>query len=256
MGSLDGQVALVTGAGTGIGRAVAEAFAREGARVALNGRRTEPLEETARLIAAAGGASFVAAGDLTLEADVERVVQAVLEPFGFVDVLVNNAGLNVPRRALDELSAADGRAVIDADLTAPFLLTRAVLPGMRERRRGTVINVSSMAGVRASVLSGTAYSAAKAGLNSLTESINLAERVNGIRACTVCPGEVATPIMKLRPYPPSEEAMATMLQPEDVAEAVLLVAALPQRAAIDQILIRPTVLRDVTEDRRRAEVVG
>ena len=127
---------------------------------------------------------------------------------------------------------------------------------MRERRRGTIINVSSMAGKRASLLSGPAYSAAKAGLNSFTESLNLAERANGIRASVVCPGEVATPIMKLRPYPPSDEAMATMLQPEDVADAVLLVAALPQRATIDELLIRPTVLRDVTEDRRRAEGQG
>jgi NAD(P)-dependent dehydrogenase (short-subunit alcohol dehydrogenase family) len=252
MGSLDGQVALVTGAGTGIGRAVAETFAAEGARVALNGRRRQPLEETADAIAAAGGESTVEAGDLTDPVAVERVVRAVLERWGQIDVLVNNAGLNVPHRELAELSVEDWRAVIDADLTAPFLLCRAVLPSMRERRRGTIVNVSSMAGKRSSLLSGPAYSAAKAGLNSFTDSLNLAERANGIRACAVCPGEVATPIMKLRPYPPSDEAMATMLQPEDVAAAVLLVAALPQRAAIDEILIRPTVLRDVTEDRRRA----
>jgi NADP-dependent 3-hydroxy acid dehydrogenase YdfG len=131
-----------------------------------------------------------------------------------------------------------------------------VLPSMRERHTGTIINVSSMAGKRASLLSGVAYSAAKAALNSFTDSINLAERPNGIRACVICPGEVATPIMKLRPYPPSDEAMATMLQPEDVAAAVLLVASLPQRAAIEEILIRPTVLRDVGEDRRRAEAAG
>ena len=253
MGSLDGQVALVTGAGTGIGRAVAEAFAREGARVALNGRRREPLDETADLVAAAGGEALVTPGDLTDPAAVEQVVNAVQERWGVIDVLVNNAGLNVPQRALAEVSIDDWQRIVAADLTAPFILCRAVLAGMRERRRGTIINVSSMAGKRASLLTGPAYSAAKAGLNSLTESINLAERANGIRACVVCPGEVATPIMKLRPYPPSDEAMATMLQPEDVAAAVLLVAALPHRATIDELLIRPTILRDVTEDRRRAE---
>ena len=253
MGSLDGQVALVTGAGTGIGRAVAEAFAREGARVALNGRRREPLDETADLVAAAGGEALVTPGDLTDPAAVEQVVNAVQDRWGVIDVLVNNAGLNVPQRALAEVSIDDWQRIVAADLTAPFILCRAVLAGMRERRRGTIINVSSMAGKRASLLTGPAYSAAKAGLNSLTESINLAERANGIRACVVCPGEVATPIMKLRPYPPSDEAMATMLQPEDVAAAVLLVAALPHRATIDELLIRPTILRDVTEDRRRAE---
>src|SRR5262249_14864017 len=154
---------------------------------------------------------------------------------------------------LADLSVEDWKAVMDADLTAPFLLTRALLPAMRERRRGTVINVSSMAAKRASTLSGSAYSTAKSALNSLTDSINLAERANGIRACAVCPREVSTPTLKLRPYPPSDEAMAMMLQPEDVAAAVLLVAALPHRATIDELLIRPTVLRDVTEDRRRAE---
>jgi len=253
MGSLEGQVALVTGAGTGIGRAVAELFAREGARVGLNGRRREPLEETAAAIGSAGGEAVVLPADLTDAAAVDQLVKALLDAWGGVDILVNNAGLNVPERDLNDLSVADWRAVIDADLTAPFLLCRAVLPAMRERRRGTVINISSMAAKRASILSGPAYSAAKAGLNSFTDSINLADRANGIRACAICPGEVATPILELRPYPPSDEALATMLRPEDVAQAALLVAALPQRACIDEILIRPTVLRDVMEDRRRAQ---
>jgi NAD(P)-dependent dehydrogenase (short-subunit alcohol dehydrogenase family) len=252
MGSLDGQVALVTGAGTGIGRAIAELFAREGARVALNGRRREPLEETAVAIGSADLETVVVPGDLTDPVAVETMTQFLLVLWGRIDILVNNAGLNVPERDLKDLSIEDWRAVIDADLTAPFLLCRAVLPSMRERRRGTIINISSMAGKRPSLLSGPAYGAAKAGLNSFTESVNLAERGNGIRACTICPGEVATPILKLRPYPPSAKAMATMLQPEDVAAAALLVAALPQRATIDEILIRPTVLRDVSEDRRRA----
>ena len=253
MGSLAGQVALVTGAGTGIGRAVAELLAREGARVALNGRRVEPLEETRGVIEGSSGEALLTPGDLTDAAAIDTIVATVLARWGRLDVVVNNAGLNVPKRALADLAVEDWQAVIQADLTAPFLLTRAVLPVMREQGRGTIINISSMAGKRPSILSGPAYGAAKAALNSFTESINLAERAHGIRACTVCPGEVATPIMKLRPYPPSDEAIATMLQPEDVAAAVLLVAALPQRAAIEEILIRPTVLRDVGEDRRRAE---
>ena len=221
--------------------------------MALNGRRREPLAETAAAIAAAGGEALMTPSDLTDPAAVEAVARAVLDRWGQIDVLVNNAGLNVPNRALAELSVEDWQAVIAADLTAPFLVTRAVLPGMRARGRGTIVNVSSVAGLRASLLSGPAYSAAKAALNSFTESLNLAERAHGIRACAVCPGEVATPIMELRPNRPSAEALATMLQPEDVAEAVLLVAALPQRAAIEQIVILPTVRRDVTEDQRRAQ---
>lgn len=253
MARLAGQTALVTGAGTGIGRAVAELFAREGARVALNGRRREPLEETATLIHHAGGESLVVSGDLTDPSAVQSVTETVLTAWGAIDVLVNNAGLNVPNRAMADLSLEDWQAVIAADLTAPFMLCKAVLPGMRERGRGTIINVSSMAGKRSSLLSGPAYGAAKTALNSLTESLNLAERARGIRACTICPGEVATPIMALRPYPPSQEAIATMMQPEDVAEAALLVAAMPQRTVIEEVVMRPTILRDVSEDRRRAE---
>ena len=109
------------------------------------------------------------------------------------------------------------------------------------------MNVSSIAGHSASVLSGPAYSAAKAAVNSLTQSINLSERRHGIRACAICPGEVATPIMAKRPKPPSEAAIATMLQPEDLAETIVAVAGLPQRAAVELVLITPTVLRDTSD---------
>jgi NAD(P)-dependent dehydrogenase (short-subunit alcohol dehydrogenase family) len=183
---------------------------------------------------------------------VDRLIQRVLSAWGRIDVLVNNAGLNVPKRDLDEVSIEDWRAIVDGNLNGPFILTRAVLPTMRQQRGGTIINISSMAGVRPSILSGPAYGASKAALNSFTESINAAERRHGIRACVICPGEVETPIMDLRPYPPSAAARKTMLQPEDVAEAALLVAALPPRAAVELILIRPTILRDVNEDRQHA----
>jgi len=123
---------------------------------------------------------------------------------------------------------------------------------MREQQDGLIINVSSMAAVTASLLSGPAYSASKAALNSFTESINLAERHNGIRACAICPGEVSTQILEQRPHPPSLAARATMLQPEDVAQAILLVATLPQRATSELVLIRPTTLRDFGDDSREA----
>jgi NADP-dependent 3-hydroxy acid dehydrogenase YdfG len=128
-------------------------------------------------------------------------------------------------------------------------MTTSALPLMRRQQRGTIVNVSSIAGLMAGLLSGPAYSAAKAAVVSFTQSVNLAERGNGIRACAICPGEVETPIINLRPHPPSAEARATMLQPDDIAETILHVASLPMRAAIELVVIRPTVLRDLSLDR-------
>lgn len=250
------RAGIVTGAGTGIGRATAIGLGRLGWRCALIGRRREPLEGVAREVESAGGAAAVFPLDVTDESAVETMAAELNRRWGRVDLLVNNAGLNVPKRDLGLIEPADWQSVVAAGLHGPFLMTRAVLPAMRAQRRGTIINVSSMAAMRASTLSGPAYSAAKAALNSLTESTNLAERAHGIRACAICPGEVDTPILERRPFVPSAEARATMLQAEDVAEVILLVALLHPRAAVELVLMRPTILRDVSEDRRRAEATG
>lgn len=246
MRRLDGQVAVVTGGGTGIGHATAVALAREGAAVAVVGRRLEPLQQVATQLAAESSQCLALPADVTDADAVHGVVQQVVDRWGRVDVLVNNAGLNVPRRDMAGVSTEDWHAVLQANLTGTFLVTRAVLPVMRGQGGGTVVNVSSMAGYRASALTGPAYNAAKAGVNSFTDSLNMAERVHGIRACAVCPGEVATPILERRPQPPTAEARATMLQPEDLADTVLFVATLPQRATVELLTIYPTVQRDWT----------
>ena len=250
MGGFDGQVAIVTGGGSGIGEATAIALARAGVRVAVVGRRQQPLEEVVSAVASAGGTAFAAPADVADPEAVAAVAQAVVERWGRVDLLVNNAGTNVPRRDMAGMSVSDWNAVVQVNLTGTFLMTQAVLPVMRRLQAGTVVNVSSIAGWRPSALSGPAYSAAKAGVNALTESVNLAERRHGIRACAICPGEVATPILDSRPQPPSPEARATMLQPEDVAAAILFVAALPQRATVELLTIQPTAQRDVTAELR------
>jgi NAD(P)-dependent dehydrogenase (short-subunit alcohol dehydrogenase family) len=248
MGQLQGRVAVVTGAGTGIGRATAVALAGEGAWVVAVGRRREPLDETVDALDGDPDSSFAATADVTDGDAVERVVADVVQRWGRIDLLVNNAGLNVARRDLAALSVADWHAVLQVNLTGTFLMTHAVLPVMREQGAGTIVNVSSIAGLRARGFTGPAYNAAKAGVNSLTESINLAERRNGIRACAVCPGEVETPILDKRPTPPTAEARALMLQPEDVARSIVFVASLPPRATVELLSIYPTVHRDMTDE--------
>jgi NADP-dependent 3-hydroxy acid dehydrogenase YdfG len=244
MGRLEGAVAVVTGGGSGIGEAAAVALAREGADVALVGRRREPLEEVAALVGREGRRALPVALDVADADAVQRLAAEVVDSFGRVDVLVNSAGINVPRRDLASLSVEDWHRVLQINLTGTYLTTNAFLPAMRSRRAGTVVNISSMAGYRPSALTGPAYNAAKAGVNSLTESVNMAERRNGIRACVICPGEVATPILENRPVPPSAEARATMLQPEDIADTVVFVATLPQRAHVELLTIYPTEQRD------------
>lgn len=241
------MVTVVTGAGSGIGRATAVALAAAGGPevvVVLAGRRAGLLEETASLVEQAGARPVVQAADVSRPEDVEEVRQAAEATGGAVEVLVNNAGVNVAARSLDRLDTGDWEEIFRVNATGPFLMTRALLPGMRARRRGTIVNVSSMAGIRPGRLAGPAYSAAKAALISFTESINASERRYGIRACAVCPGEVATPILDDRPVPPPAAARELMLQPEDVAGTIVHVATLPQRALIELVTILPTVQRD------------
>ena len=248
MARLDGQVALVTGAGSGIGRSTAQAFAQEGCRVALVGRRPGPLEDLAGELTAAGADVLALPADVADRAAVRQTVDAVVERWGRVDVLVNNAGLNVAPRDIGRVSAEDWATVLEVNLTGTFHLTQAVLPTMRAQGSGTILNVSSLAGYRPMALTGPAYSAAKAGVNSFTESLNMTERVHGIRACAVCPGEVATPILDTRPVPPSAQARATMLQPEDLAQTLLFVATLPPRATVELLTIFPTEQRDLSAE--------
>lgn len=249
---LNGQVAIVTGASSGIGEAIARALAARGVRLGLCARRADALEALADRVRSTGGEVCWRALDITDEAAVTDFVAGVQASFGRIDILVNNAGLNVPRRALTEVSAGDFRRVVEVNLVGAFIVARVVIPIMQAQGRGFIINISSVAGFLPSVLSGAAYSAAKAGLNALTRVMNLELRPYGIRACVVAPGEVDTPILESRPFPPSPEARATMLKPEDVAEIVVDVLNLPARATVEEVIIRPTVLRDVSEDFRRA----
>jgi NAD(P)-dependent dehydrogenase (short-subunit alcohol dehydrogenase family) len=226
---------VVTGAGSGVGRAVALRFAAEGWRVALVGRRAEPLAETAARAGSADSRVAVFQCDVSAADSVAAMGVAVLARFGKVDVLVNAAGLNVPRRSFEVLSLDDWHAVLATNLHGAYYCVRAFLPGMRERQTGTIININSDVGKIARDLAGPAYVSSKFGLMGLTQQINAEERRNGVRACSICPRDVNTPLLDKRPQPPPPEVRARMLQPDDLAECVWLVATLPARAVVDEI---------------------
>lgn len=236
---LRGKVALVTGAGSGIGRASAVALAEAGAAVVLVGWSAENTRQAASDIQASGGRAIYAQCDVRDRAQVARAVQAGIEAFGEIDILVNSAGINTPRRGVSDISLEDWDKVLQVNLTGAFNCLREVLPGMKARREGLIVNISSMSGKRASRLGGAAYSASKYGLASLTESINIEEAESGIRATAIFPGEVETAIMRYRAEPPPPERLARMLRAQDIAAAVVFVAALPPRAVVSEMCIVP-----------------
>jgi NADP-dependent 3-hydroxy acid dehydrogenase YdfG len=237
------RVAIVTGAGTGMGRAIALALVEEGARVVLAGRNADNLAETARAVETIGGEVAVKRTDVTEPAQCQALAQAALDRWGRIDLLVNNAGTNTKRRGYADATLDDWNAVVRTNLDGVYFCTQAVLPAMRAQRRGQIVNISSLAGRRASVVSGVAYSAAKHGVVALTQSLNEEEWRSGIRASCIEPGETATPILELRPNVPPRESWADMLQSEDIAEAVRYLATLPERVLVDELSIRPSIRR-------------
>lgn len=232
------KVAVVTGAGSGVGRASAIKMAQQGWEVVLIGRTEETLRETATLTHKADVCLVfpLRIGDMKATA---KMANEVVAKFGRVDLLVNAAGTNVPRRSLEVLSMDDYHTMIDSNLNGAFYLVQGFLPKMREQKSGTIINIVSDAGRQASPKAGPGYVVSKFGMVGLTQAINAEERGNGIRACAILPGDIDTPLLNKRPAPPDAQARARMLQPEDVADCVMLAVNLPERAVIEELLIRP-----------------
>jgi NADP-dependent 3-hydroxy acid dehydrogenase YdfG len=237
---LSGHTAWVTGAGTGIGKAAATALAGAGATVVLTGRRPEPLEAVAAAVAGFGGSVVIEPGDLTDSAQVQGIASRVAQRFGRLDILVNNAGVNIRERSWAQLDPERIDTVIDGNLSGAFYVVAAALPLMRARKSGVMIHTASWAGRFVSPVSGPAYTAAKHAVVAMSHSINMEEFVNGIRSSVICPAEVATPILDLRPQPLSAEERARMLQPEDLGDLILFIATRPPHLCLNEILISPT----------------
>ena len=240
MGSLSGKIAWVTGGGSGIGQGAAVELARAGATVVVSGRRVPALAETEALIKQAGGKGEVEAVDTSDKQAVVRASAAILARHGRIDILVNCAGTNVPKRFFKDLAAADWDRVIAVNLNGALYCTLAVLPSMRERRDGLVIHVASYFARYQSYLGGAAYNASKQALCALVHQINIEEGMHGIRGCAIHPGETVTPLQKARPKPPSPEDQARMLKMEDVGRVVRFVAESPAHVCVNEIVVSPT----------------
>jgi len=238
---LKGKVAWITGGGSGIGLAGAEELAKAGARVVISGRTETTNREAEKKLKALGEAEAI-----RLEVSDKKAVNAVAADIekrhGRIDILVTSAGTNISgnQRNFKNMTQEGWDDVVAINLNGLFYCCHAVIPGMRKRRDGLIINISSWAGRYASSLTGPAYNATKRAVIALSESINMEECMHGIRACSILPGEVATPIMRKRPVMPSAEEMARMAQPEDFGKAILFVATMPARSCVNELVIAPT----------------
>ena len=248
MGKLDAKVAWVTGGGSGIGLAGARALASAGATVVMSGRREAVLAAEASRIRDQGGQAEVEPLDVADHRAVEKVAERILSRHGRVDILLNSAGINTPNRSWKSQTVEGWRNVVGINLDGSFYTVHAVLPAMRTQKDGLIINVSSWAGVFHPKFTGAAYNGTKHAVTAMTETINMEECTNGIRACAICPAEVATPILDRRPVPPSAEDRARMLQPDDLGQTIRFIAELPAHVCINQLIISPTWNRMYVDD--------
>lgn len=234
------RVAWITGGGSGIGAAGAEALAADGFTVVVSGRRPDALEAVTAGILAKGGAAEAIALDVSDYAAVTAAADKILATHGRIDCLVNSAGINVPKRSWADMELDGWNKLVEINLNGVLYCMRAVLPAMRAQKDGCIINVSSWAGRHVSKMPGPAYTTTKHAVLALTHSFNMDECVHGLRACCLMPAEVATPILKLRPVVPSAEDQARMLQPDDLGRTIAFVASMPKHVCVNEILISPT----------------
>jgi NADP-dependent 3-hydroxy acid dehydrogenase YdfG len=238
----DAPVVWVTGAGSGMGRAIATALGGSGRRIVLSGRRIDALEAAAAEIGTAGGEALVLPLDVGDATAVAEAPTAVRDRWGRLDGLVLASGVNVPDRSWPKLRIGELEQVVDTNLLGVARVIDAALPDLRERR-GTVVVLSSIAAWRFSPGSGVAYGASKTALAALCQSLNHDEAATGVRACHLCPGDVDTDFLDHRPQVPDAAARAGMLKPDDVARVVRFVLDSPPHVRIDELVLTPVTQR-------------
>lgn len=238
---LQGAIAWITGGASGIGLGTAQELSRAGATVVISSRRQAALDEAAGQIRAAGGVCHTYALDVADADAVAQVAERIARDVGPVDILVNNAGLNIPKRYLHEVSPAQWANMIEVNLNGTLYCAHAVLPAMRARKNGLIVNIASWGGKNVVRAAGSAYTAAKHAVVALTESINIEECVNGVRACALCPAEVSTPFLDQRPTPPTDEQRKQFIQPREIGELICLLAQLPPSMCVNELVVSPTL---------------
>lgn len=239
MNDLAGKVVAITGGGTGIGAGIATGLAAEGCKVTVGGRRLEPLQRLATSVKSVHPIRahvIDVADNKTIEsffADIEANV-------GPVDILVNSAGINIPKRRMSDMAPEDWDQVMQINATGAYRCMHRVLPHMRQQGDGLIINVSSIAGKRAIELGGVAYCASKFAMTALGTAVSNELRNEGVRITNLYPGEVNTPILENRPTPVSDEHKANILDPDDITSVMVAICKLPPRANVPEIVIKPT----------------
>jgi len=235
---LQNKIAVITGAGKGIGKATAELFLKEGAKVVLTSRNISDLEQIIANNESKKDNISVIAGDISKEETIQKIIDETIAKYGRVDVLVNNAGFGIFDNMVDSKSD-DFDAVFNTNVRSLYLITKGFLPHMIKEQSGTIINIASIAG-KQGFATGSIYCASKHAVMGLSRALMLEVRQYNIRVCAVCPGSVATDFFRTESQTTLSSKKETVLQTEEIAETILLAASLPENALISELEVRPT----------------
>jgi short-subunit dehydrogenase len=246
------DLCLITGGGSGIGRSTAIKFSKNNYKTIIIGRRESELKKTIQMCGDSNNVSYIVC-DIGNDIEISKLKKDIKTKFGDISILINNAGASSSVRSIAHIPVDQWENVLNINLQAVYRLCQEFLPDMIEKKKGTIITVSSMAALNPGLLGGAAYSAAKAGVTNLMGDINAEFSNDGIRATAVMPAEVDTPILDNRALVPNESARSTMMQPEDLADVIYMCATVNTRTTIETVVLKPTLKRDLSSDLKAAK---